>query len=104
MKLNWYTKYLLRFNPQTLFQNAARENNIDDKKIDSANALFMDAKRIDIQPLSNKMGRGFIITINNGLSLWFYQNGDTFKYDGFEIGPYNDGDVTVFDEILDNPH
>lgn len=99
MKLNWYTKYLMRFNPRGLFAQAAREQGIDNRKIDAAEALFRNAKRIDIQPLSGEHGRGFIITINNGLSLWFNQDGDAFVYDGFEIGPYDNGDITVFDSL-----
>lgn len=97
MKLNWYTKYLLRLNPKTIFQQAAAEQGFADNKIDAAEALFRNAKRVDIQPFPNETGRGFVITLDNVFSLWFYQNGDAFQYDGFEIGPYDNGDITVFD-------
>jgi hypothetical protein len=48
-----------------------------------------------IAPLRNS--RGFILTLDNEVSLWFNQEGDCFKYDGWEVGNYKDGDITVLD-------
>lgn len=96
IKFNWFTKLSLRFAPWNFFKYAAKEEGLNPKKIDWAEGLFRDSKRVDIQPLTER-SRGFIITIDNRLSLWFNQDGDCFKYDGFETGPYDNGDVTVFD-------
>ena len=100
IKINWFTKFLMKYFPNLFMRKMAREMNIDYQKIDLAMNLFSDAKRIDIKIL-NEGGRGFIIIIDQKLSLHFYQNGDTFYYDGHEIGEYERGDVTVFDKIKD---
>ncbi len=77
----------------------ARKQGLNSKKIKYADKLFRDTKRIDIQPLSGSDGRGFIIFLDNQLSLYFYQDGDHFYFDGFEIGEYDSGDVKVFDGL-----
>ena len=46
--------------------------------------------------------RGLIITLDQKFTLWFFQDGDHFVYDGFEIGEYEKGDVTIFDSIWSN--
>ena len=99
MKINWLTKLLIHFSPRSFFRLAARENKLDYKKIEEAENLFRDTKRIDFFPSGGTGGRSLIIVIDNKLSLFFYQNEDTFTYDGFEIGPYKNGEVTVFDKI-----
>lgn len=76
---------------------SAEDLGIESKKIDWAYKLFDDSK-IHIEPLSSG-SRGFIITLDNKLSLWFYQDGKSFKFDGIEMGGYDDGEVTVFDEL-----
>lgn len=60
-------------------------------------ALFGKAKRIDFQ-LSKSNSRGLIIILDQKLSLYFYQNGGSFKFDGYEMGEYDKGEVTVFDK------
>jgi hypothetical protein len=97
IKLNWFTKLFIRLSPWDFFKYSAKKEGLNPKKIDWAESLFRDCKRIDIAPFSGS--RGFIITLDNRLSLWFNQDGDCFKYDGFEMGPYDDGDVTVFDSM-----
>lgn len=98
MKLNIFTKLFLKFFPKTFLKFAASKQGIDDKKLDYADKLFGNCKRIDIQPLSGK-NRGFIITLDNKLSLWFFQDGDSFKFDGYEVGEYDNGEITVFDGL-----
>jgi hypothetical protein len=99
LKLNFLTKTLMRLAPISFLHYAARQQGVDDNKIDYAYKLFADAKRIDIQPLSGEGGRGFIVFLDCSLSLYFYQDGDHFYYDGFEIGEYGKGEVTVFDRL-----
>ncbi len=99
LKINWFTKLLMRVAPRFFFRYAAKEQGIDHRKIKYAIKLFSGAKRIDIQPLPSRSGRGFIIFLDNKLSLYFYQDGDHFYFDGFEMGEYGKGDVTVFDNF-----
>jgi hypothetical protein len=63
-----------------------------------AHALFEKVERVDIVPSRSNM-RGFQIILDGLLSLYFSQDGDHFVYDGFEMGPYEDGDVTIFDKL-----
>jgi len=98
MEINWLTKLFIKFFPKQFLKQALRENNADPRNIDYAQKLFGDCRRIDIQPLSGE-NRGFIITLDNNFSLWFFQDGDHFVYDGFETGAYDNGEVTVFDDL-----
>jgi len=99
LKINWFTKLLMRFAPKTFLYYAAKKQNIEPQKIDNAMKLFGESERIDIHLLPSRSGRGFIITLDNKLSLFFYQDGDHFYYDGCEIGEYEKGNITIFDNI-----
>ncbi len=99
LKINWFTKILMRFAPKTFLFHAAKKQGIEPQKIDYAMKLFGESKRIDIHLLPSRSGRGFIITLDNKLSLFFYQDGDHFYYDGCEIGEYEKGNVTIFDNV-----
>ena len=96
--LNRFTKLLMRFSPKLFLRLAAKEQKVDYQDLEYAMELFGKAKRIDFQPLSGTSGRGLIITLDQKLSLWFFQDGDNFKFDGYEMGEYNKGEVTVFDK------
>ena len=65
---------------------------------DKAHEIFDGAKRIDLYPTASAE-RGFILVLDLKTALYFYQDGDHFKYDGFEMGEYNKGDVTILDNI-----
>ena len=70
------------------------------KEIDLAYALFgkkPNNKRIDFKPF--REGRGFYLVLDNSFSIWFNQDGDHFVYDGWEMGEYSKGDVTIFDKL-----
>jgi hypothetical protein len=97
LKLPWHTRLMLKFFPHWFLKNEFEKIGGESDALDHASELFSD-KRIDIQPLSGDH-RGFIITIDNQLSLFFYQDGDHFKFDGYEMGKYENGDVTVFDKL-----
>lgn len=60
--------------------------------------MFATAKRVDIFPLTSGE-RGFVLMLNKNTALYFYQDGDHFIYDGFEVGEYDGGDVTIFDHL-----
>lgn len=98
MQINWSTKLLMKFFPKTFLRYAAKKQGINQKKLDYAESLFRDCQRIDIQPLRSRR-RGFILTLDNKLTLWFYQDGDHFTFDGYEMGEYENGEVTVFDNL-----
>lgn len=93
----WHQRFLMRFFPKVFLKMHMSKHDIDSNKLDFACKLFGDAKRIDFQPLSGTGGRGFIICLDNKFTLWFYQDGDHFTFDGIEMGEYENGDVTVFD-------
>lgn len=57
---------------------------------------FTKSQRVDILP-AIAGGRGFQIVLDRKLSFYFFQDGDHFVYDGWEIGDYEKGDVSVFD-------
>ncbi len=94
---NRFTKFLMRFSPKLFLRLAAKEGGIDYQDLERAMELFGKAKRIDFQPMSGTDGRGLVITLDQKLSLWFYQDSDHFTFDGYEIGEYDKGKVTVFD-------
>lgn len=60
--------------------------------------IFKNSQRIDIFPTVGNQ-RGFIIIIDQETAIYFYQNGDHFEYDGFEMGEYEKGEVTIFDDF-----
>ena len=74
-------------------------NNIGIKNIifDKVHEALFNTERIDFFP--NVGGRGLVIVIDRKTALFFYQKDNHFVYDGYEIGPYNKGDVRIFDEI-----
>lgn len=95
----WHMRLMMRIAPKIFIWYTARRQKLNPNKIDYAFKLFEGAKRIDIQSLPSRTGRGFVIYIDNELSLHFYQKGDTFYFDGFEMGEYENGDVQVFDNL-----
>lgn len=99
LMLPWHQRLLMRFFPKLFLKMHMAKQDIDTDKLDLAYKLFGDARRIDIQPLSGTGGRGFIICLDSKFTLWFYQDGDHFTFDGIEMGEYDNGDVTVFDGL-----
>lgn len=100
-KIKPSTKLAIKTFPKLFLKFYASKQGINYKKIDWAEKLFRDCKRIDIEPLSGP-SRGFIIFLDNKFSLWFLQDGNHFAYDGFEMGEYENGEVTVFDNLNNN--
>lgn len=99
LDIPWYQKAILKISPRLFMRWQACKTDLDYSLVERAEELFGKGKRIHIQPLSGVSGRGFILFIDNKVSFWFYQNGDHFEYDGFEMGEYDDGDVLVFDGL-----
>ncbi len=76
----------------------AKQMGINNSLFDEAHNLFSKVRRIDILPLTYGY-RGFMIVIDKKTALYFHQDYDHFVYDGFEIGKYEKGDVTIFDHL-----
>lgn len=96
---SWFVRFLMRFAPKIFLRYAAGKQGLDDRKVKYAMKLFDGVERIDITPLPSRSGRGFIVCLDSKLSLFFYQDGDHFYFDGLEMGEYDKGDVTVFDKL-----
>lgn len=97
LKLSLWQKILFKLWPQCIFQLTTKETkiNIDFYKL---HKIFSKSEKIDFF-VSDNNERGFILVLNHQVSLFFYQDGDSFRYDGFEVGEYDKGDVTIFDSL-----
>lgn len=98
IKISWYYKLLLKLYPWLAFKLFAKEFGINNPVFDKAHDVFSGIKRIDLYPTASAE-RGFIVVLDLKTALYFYQDGDHFKYDGFEMGQYDKGDVTILDHI-----
>ena len=99
-KVGWLTKTLMRMLlPWTMKRFVTELNAAGIALSKKATALFQDVDRIDIIPIRAVDVRGFQIILDNMVALYFCQEGDRFVYDGFELGPQEEGDITVFDGL-----
>lgn len=98
-KITWLDKFLLKFWPSLEMKRMAKTMKIDNIIFDKLHEVFANTKRIDLFPLNPEMGRGFMLVLNKQTALYFYQDGNHFIYDGFEMGEYNEGEVTIFDHL-----
>ncbi len=95
-ELSFIHKLLLKHCPTLAMRIFAK--NIDINIIfDKAHEALFRTERIDFFP--NVGGRGLIMVIDCKTALFFYQEGEHFVYDGYEMGKYNKGDVTIFDDL-----
>jgi len=101
MKVNWFTKILLRLWPKLMMKRFAQKLGIKNPVFDQLHEVFSKVSRIDFIPFtpSQSGSRGFMIILDQKTALYFYQDGDHFVYDGFEMGEYDKGEVTVFDSL-----
>lgn len=98
-KVSWLTKVLLGISLSWGMSRLARELSLPGIETSKkAHALFQKVGRVDFIPSRSSM-RGFQIILDGLLSLYFSQEGDHFVYDGFEMGPYDEGDVTILDKL-----
>jgi hypothetical protein len=98
LKIDWLAKLLFNVWPKMGVKYLAFKMGIDDSDARNSHDLFSKVKRIDIFPAKSGL-RGFIIILDNKTGLYFFQDGDHFKYDGYELGSYKKGDVTLFDRV-----
>lgn len=98
IKIDWLTKLILKFWPSLAMVRLAKKIGIANPMFSEAHNLFSKVRRIDLLPL--KFGyRGFMIVLDKKTALYFHQDYDHFVYDGFEMGKYEKGDVTIFDNL-----
>jgi hypothetical protein len=100
-EITFFDRLFLKYCPDFAMRRYAKKMGIKDIVFDKAHQMFLGAKRIDFFP--SVTGRGLIIVIDLKTTLFFYQEGDHFTYDGYEMGKYNKGDVAVFDGIKKVP-
>jgi len=98
IKITWFTKLIFKLWPELAMMRVARKMGISDPLFNEAQELFSKVRRIDILPSTSGL-RGFILVLDRKTALYFYQDGDHFVYDGFEMGKYEKGDVTIFDDL-----
>ncbi|MDO8743140.1 MAG: hypothetical protein Q7J30_01095 [Candidatus Azambacteria bacterium] len=101
IKINWFTKLMFKFWPSLAMVRMARKMGIADPLFDEAQELFSRVRRIDVLPSASGL-RGFVVVLDRKTALYFCQNGDHFVYDGFEMGRYDKGDITIFDNTKRN--
>ena len=99
----WHTRIMLKFWPRFYMWRAAKKIGVTDPLFDKAHEIFSKVERIDLFPSGGAEGRSLIMVLDSKTALFFYQDGNHFKYDGFEMGEYNKGEVTVFDKIKNPP-
>ena len=97
-KLSPLTRLMLRLSPTAGFKMLNKKLGIKNDTFDKAHEVFSSVKRVDIFPAAAG-SRGFIFILDKKTTLYFYQDGDHFVYDGFEMGEYDGGDVTIFDDL-----
>lgn len=102
MKINWFTKLLIKLWPTLTMKYMARKMSIKNPIFNQVHHAFFRVKRIDLIPFSpNQLGqRGFMIILDRKTALYFYQDDDHFIYDGYEMGEYDKGNVTIFDNLI----
>lgn len=100
-QINLFTRLLLKFCPNLAMKMMARKMGIENPIFEPIHEVFSKIKRIELLPLQSG-SRGFMLILDNKTALYFYQDGDHFVYDGFEMGEYEKGDVTIFDNLNNN--
>jgi len=88
---------VLKFWPGLAIRLLTKKSGTSWPLVDKLHNLFGKITRVDIVPTVG--GRGFIIILDKKISLYFYQDHDHFSYDGFGVGEYDGGDVTIFDNL-----
>lgn len=99
--ISFIDRWLLKYCPNAAMRLFAKRIGIKNPIFDKAHEALFNTERIDFFPTSG--GRGLVMVIDRQTALFFYQEKDHFVYDGYEMGEYSKGDVTVFDAIEKKP-
>lgn len=95
--ISWWSRLLIKISPRLGLQAVMRDLGQESKHVRRAHDLFSAVASVDVRPTSSQNGRGFMLTLDRNTTLYFYQDGDHFAYDGCEVGEYEKGDVRIFD-------
>lgn len=98
MKINWLDKIILKLFPTWGMKRLARKGGVENMVFDKLHEVLTGVDRVDIQPFMSGT-RGFVLVLDRETALYFQQDGDKFVYEGYEMGKFEGGDVTVFDEL-----
>lgn len=88
MESNWFKKLLGR-SPGDALRIASQLEGLPPDLFAQADEVFSSARQIEFCPIGTKQKPGWMIILDQKLSLWFYRQDDHFVYDGFEIGDYS---------------
>ncbi|NTW13914.1 MAG: hypothetical protein HGA31_02690 [Candidatus Moranbacteria bacterium] len=94
-------RFLERFAPWLLPTAVNLSFILFERDAEKIHAVLDKSRRIDIEPLSGS-GRGFRLIVDRRTAYIFHQEGDGFDYDGYEVGDFEKGDVTIFDDLNEN--
>jgi len=97
-KISWLDKILVRFWPNREMHRLAKKMKINQVVFAQLHEIFHKTQTIDLFPAAGG-SRGFILVLDRQTAIFFYQDGDHFSYDGFEMGKYGKGEVTIFDDL-----
>ena len=95
-KISWLDKGLMMLFPHAAIRRIGKKMGIENSPFEAAHLLFDGVARVDVLPLAGDR-RGFMLVLDRNTALYFYQEGDGFAYDGFELGEYRVGDVFIFE-------
>jgi len=98
MGIGWFTRVMLFCWPRHGVWLLARDLGMSNDIAEEADHFFRKIRRVDIFP-SRAGSRGFQIIVDETTALYFNQDADHFVYDGWEVGKYEKGDVTIFDNV-----
>lgn len=89
---------MMKFWPSLAVARLSKKMGVGHTSFSKIHDVFSQVRRVDIFPL--KLGyRGFMIVLDKKTALYFNQDHDHFVYNGFEMGKYEKGDVTIFDGL-----
>jgi hypothetical protein len=88
MESQWFKK-LLSHQPTEAFQLASQLEGLSPDLFSNADEVFSSVKQIEFLRIGTKKEPGWMIILDQKLSLWFYQKDGGWIYDGFEIGDYS---------------
>lgn len=98
IKIGWFTKLMFKFWPELAMTSLAKKMGIRNPLFGEIQGLFSQVRRVDLLPLRSGY-RGFKVVLDRKTALYFCQDGDHFVFDGFEMGQYEKGNVTLFDDL-----